>query len=65
MKIISNQSLPRCPIFERKIDDIRPTIDELPKKVPALVVHREFLINAYITGHDKEFNTCVEYTIMG
>lgn len=53
MKILSIQSLPRYPIFQRQIDDIRPIIDEFPKKVAALVMHRRFIINAYLTGHHK------------
>lgn len=64
VKILSIQSLPGYPIFQRQINDIRPIIDEFPKKVAALVMHRRFLINAYLTGHHKECNTCVECTIV-
>ena len=64
VKILSIQSLPGYRIFERKIDDIRLIIDDFPKKVAALVMHWRFFIDAYLTGHDKEFNTCVECTIV-
>ena len=53
VKILSNQSLPRYPIFKRQIDDIRPIINDFPKRVTVLVMHRRFLINAYVIGHDK------------
>ena len=27
-------------------------------------MHRMFLINVYVTGHDKEGNTCIKCTII-
>ena len=56
--------MPRYPIFQRRIDDICNIIKEFPKKVAAVVLHRRYFINAFITGHDKTNNVCVECTII-
>ena len=64
MNIVSSQSLPGYPIFQRRIDDIRNIITEFPKKVAAVVLHRRYFVNAFITGHDKTNNVCVECTVI-
>ena len=64
MNIVSPQSLPGYPLFQRRIDDIRNIIKEFPKKLAAVVLHRRYFVNAFITGHDKSINVCVECTII-
>lgn len=62
--ILSVQSLPGYPIFQRRIDDVRNIINQFPKKVSAIVLYRRFSINAYPTGHEKTTNVCIECTII-
>ena len=62
--ILSIHLLSEFPILERQINDVRNAINEFPKKVAAIALHRKFFINAYLTGYDKTLNVYIECTIV-
>ena len=52
------------PLFHRLSDDDRSVINEFPKQVKCLVLHKRYLINRNATSILSENNICIECTII-